>query len=168
MSSRLEVSVFTSMLSNPPQAARKWLRSRASTEMLDVCGRPSCREVDGSSQVQVIARVPSKDVRACLETSGADGIWTRQFVEEGKEQLPTRVVRLEDTDLQGALRQAVRIDGHLGVVKTRDGYGMRVEAIDFESTVRSSRELRQRRRGPRSLGAMRRRNGRGSSRHDVF
>ena len=47
-----------------------------------------------------------------------------------------RVVRLEDADLQGALRQAARIDGHLGVVKTHHGYGIRMESSDFESTVR--------------------------------
>ena len=137
MSSSIEASVFKSVLCNPHQAARKWLRFRASTDMLDVCGRPSCREEDGGSHMQVIARVPSKSVRACLEASGIDGVWTRQFIEEGKEHLQTRVVRMEeDADLQGALRQAVRIDGHLGVVKTRDGYGIRVEASDFEPTVK--------------------------------
>ena len=136
LSSCIDSVTFKTVMSHPHQAARKWLQLRASVEMLDVCGRPTCSEINGISQVQVIVRIPSKDLNTCLAASGIDGVWSREFVVDGQEHLPVRVVRLEDADLKSAVRQAARIDGHLGVVKTRQGFGIRVESSDFEATVK--------------------------------
>ena len=74
-------------------------------------------------------------MRSFLEASGIDGVWTRRFVEVG-EEYQVRIVRLEEADLQSAVRQAAQLDGNLGVVKTKHGFGIRVETTDFEATVK--------------------------------
>ena len=90
--------------------------------------------------VQLVVRVPVKNVKCVLRASGQDAVFVRLFFECEEDSEKFKIVPFAtDVDLAGAVRQVTRMGDHYGVVKTHRGFGARVIADQFEDAVRQIR-----------------------------
>lgn len=131
---------FDAAITHSREAARRWLKARAGAEAFDFCGNPTCRIEGGVKNVQLIVRIAAKEVDKTLRASGVDAVFVRPFFEGTENVAKYKVIPFTaETDLAGAVRQAGRMHGHFGVIKTRKGYGVRVLPEDFEEAARAIR-----------------------------
>ena len=90
--------------------------------------------------MQLIVRISAKEEDKIMRASGLDGVFVRPFFESTEDASKYKIIPFTaETDLAGAIRQAGRMHGHFGVIKTRKGYGVRVLPEDFEEAARAIR-----------------------------
>ena len=129
-------AAFVAASSHPRESVHRWMKARASINVFDFCGSPSCRSLNDVVNIQVIVRVASVDAVKGLRASGIDSVFVRPFFDGKEESEVHKVVPFPlDVDIAGALRQANRIPDHLGVVKTHKGFGVRVLSEKYDEAV---------------------------------
>ncbi len=130
-------ALWKAALQNPKSTAKEWLRLRAKVEAVDT--RPPTR--DESGRLQVIATIPKGGRRQALAAAGIDGVWVRPFYVDGESRNEHRVIPLpEESSLASARRQAEWLgERSRGLVPTRRGYAIRVDAPDYDDALRAVR-----------------------------
>ena len=121
----------------PFNAARNWLRIRASCKALDIF-RESMQSFGKWKSIQVLARINTSDLPTVLNCTGQDGVFAillppRDGVEENHNFTDLRFVHLPRVlNLKDAVRQANEtFPAHFGVVSTRKGLSLRVIPEDY-------------------------------------
>ena len=116
----------------PKAAARKWLKARADTEMMDA-GAASF----SNGQLRVVCRVPCGRRLSCLRASGLDGVFVNPFwtAESDREEFGVAPLP-KDMALESACRQSVFFEQSAGVVVTRAGFGLRVPPAARDDVIR--------------------------------
>ena len=111
-------------------------RKKKEVDNLDACGTPTSMPQEEGTTIQATIRVPQDSVGKLLKASGLDGVWIRPMWEEAKQQ-GFRVVHLpRSITIAGATRMAARMDFHLGIVKTKNGFAVRILGSKYEEAVK--------------------------------
>ena len=132
-------SLFAELSSTPMPMLRRWIKINAATEIMDFCGRPSCQALNGEITIQAVIRIPKAGVSSVLRMNGKDGIFMRPLHEDSDKEGLKVVLLAPEIDLMRAIRCAGRLQKHLGVVKTKKGFGVRVPGASFEEAVKELR-----------------------------
>ena len=123
----------------PNSSTRKWLTSKASAEVVDT--KPATTSDVGGPSIQVVAFVAKDCLLGVLKASGVDGVFVRPFVTKDSGPGDFKVVLLPPGIALEEARSKAKFLGDMaaGIVSTKKGFGIRVEAANFEKAIRAVR-----------------------------
>ena len=125
---------WSAALAAPKATAATWLKTEAGGELVDM-GLPTQSETAGT--LQVVCTISTKGSAAAIRNSGKHGFFVRPFVEHNGTNTQYKVVPLPNvSNLGAALRVAQSHVSSQGLVMTRKGLALRVNAEHFEEIVK--------------------------------